>query len=62
MSPCVSPILQQPITKRHPNLTNFYNYSVVLWVLEDAEPICHPSVVIKKLKTSILGFSYNHEP
>ena len=28
-------------------------------VLEDSESICHPSVVIKMLYTSILGSSYN---
>ena len=43
----LEPILQQPVQKRHKKLTDFYNLSVILWVLEDAESICDLSVVIK---------------
>ena len=37
------PILQQPVTQRHPKWTDFYELNAVLWVLEYTESICHAS-------------------
>ena len=54
----MSPRAYSAIT-RHPNLTDFYKFSIILWVLEDAESICQPTVMIKKLQSAILGSSYN---
>ena len=38
-----------PVTYHHPNLIDFYNINVILWVSDDAGPVSNTSFVFKAL-------------
>ena len=58
----LGPILRQPLTYYHPNLTAFYNINVVWWVSDDAESISNTSFVFESSKSPFGLLIFKKEP